>query len=238
LSRPLVTLLAALCVAAATGASAADAPQKPAAQQRPQPAAEAQDPQHRQQPVALQEADQLQPGEKLPPAVAAVIDYQRVLREARSAKSISDQLEARRKLYQDQIAKEEQKLNDADKELAKQRGVLSAEALGAKRDDLQKRAAELQKLVNDKRRQLGSVSSAALNEVRNAMLQVVGDLSGEHGFNLVLPSNTVLMFAPKVDLTDEVIKRLDEALPTVKVPDKVAQDEPPPAQPTAAAKQP
>ena len=236
MSRPLVTLLAALCVAAATGASAADAPQKQATQQRPQPAAsEAQDPQRRQQPVALQEADQVQPGEKLPPAVAAVIDYQRVLREAKAAKSISDQLEARRKLYQDQIAKEEQKLNDADKELAKQRGVLSAEALGAKREELQKRAAELQKLVNDKRRQLGSVSSAALNDVRNAMLQVVGDLSGEHGFNLVLPSNTVLMFAPKIDMTDEVIKRLDEALPSVKIPDKVAQDDSPPPQ---AAKQP
>jgi outer membrane protein len=228
LSRPLVTLLAALGVAAATWARAADSPQKPAAQQ-------AQDAQHRQQPVALSDADQIQPGEKLPPAVAAVIDYQRVLREAKSAKSISDQLEARRKLYQDQIAKEEQRLNDADKELAKQRGVLSPEAMNTKREDLQKRAGELQKLVNDRRRQLGAVSSAALNEVRNAMLQVVGDLSGEHGFNLVLPSNTVLMFAPKVDLTDEVIKRLDEALPTVKVPDKVAQDEPPPAQPTAAA---
>ena len=237
MSRPLLTLLAAVCVAAvATGASAAGSPQKPAAQQPPQPAPAAQQEQpHRQQAVTLPDADQVQPGEKLPPAVAAVIDYQRVLREAKSAKSISDQLEARRKQYQDQIAKEEQKLNDADKELAKQRGVLSAEALNAKRDDLQKRAAELQKLVNDKRRQLGGVSSAALNEVRNAMLQVVGDLSGEHGFNLVLPSNTVLMFAPKIDMTDEVIKRLDDALPTVKIPDKIAQDDAPPAQ---AAKQP
>jgi outer membrane protein len=237
LSRPLVTLLAAAWVAAAAGASAADSPQKPVAQQRSQPAPQAQGPQH-QQAVNLPDADQLQPGEKLPPAVAAVIDYQRVLREAKSAKSISDQLEARRKLYQEQIAKEEQKLNDADKELAKQRGVLSPEALNAKREDLQKRAGELQKLVNDRRRQLGTVSSAALNEVRNAMLQVVGDLSGEHGFNLVLPSNTVLMFAPKVDMTDEVIKRLDEALPTVKVPDKIAQDEPPAAQATTGAKQP
>jgi outer membrane protein len=237
LSRPLVTLLAAACVAVATAAPAAEAPQKAAAQQRPQPAPEAaQDQPRRQQAVTLPAADQVQPGEKLPPAVAAVIDYQRVLREAKSAKSISDQLEARRKQYQDQIGKEEQKLSDADKELAKQRGVLSAEALNAKREDLQKRAAELQKLVNDKRRQLGTVSSAALNEVRNAMLQVVGDLSGEHGFNLVLPSNTVLMFAPKIDMTDEVIKRLDETLPAVKLPDKVAQDDAPPAQ--AAAKQP
>jgi Skp family chaperone for outer membrane proteins len=241
LSRPLVRLLAAIGVAAAIGASAVHAQQKPGTQQRQQPPAaapQAQEPQRHDQSASAADAEQLRPGEKLPPAVAAVIDYQRVLREAKSAKSVSDQLEARRKLYQDQIAKEEQKLGDADKELAKQRGVLSPEALSAKREDLQKRAAELQKLVNDKRRQLGTVSSAALNEVRNAMLQVVGDLSSEHGFNIVLPSNTVLMFSPKVDLTDEVIKRLDQALPSVKVPDKVAQDEPPAAQPGAGAKQP
>src|SRR5689334_5180687 len=98
LSRPLATLLAAACVASAAGALAADAPQKSAAQQRPQAAApETQDQPHRQQTVTLPDTDQLQPGEKLPPAVAAVIDYQRVLREAKSAKSISDQLEARRK---------------------------------------------------------------------------------------------------------------------------------------------
>jgi Skp family chaperone for outer membrane proteins len=241
LSRPLVRLLAAIGVAAAIGASAVHAQQKPGAQQRQQPAPPPQaqqEPQRHGQAGSAGDAEQqLQPGEKLPPAVAAVIDYQRVLREAKSAKSISDQLEARRKLYQDQIAKEEQKLGDADKELAKQRGVLSPEALSTKREDLQKRAAELQKLVNDKRRQLGTVSSAALNEVRNAMLQVVGDLSSEHGFNIVLPSNTVLMFSPKVDLTDEVIKRLDQALPSVKVPDKVAQDEPQ-AQQAGAKQQP
>jgi Skp family chaperone for outer membrane proteins len=36
--------------------------------------------------------------EQMPPAVAAVIDYQRVLREAKAAKSIRDQIETRRKL--------------------------------------------------------------------------------------------------------------------------------------------
>ena len=39
----------------------------------------------------------------------------------------------------------------------------------------------------------------------------------------VLPSSAVLLFSPKVDLTDEVIKRLDDKLPSVKVPDKLPQ---------------
>jgi outer membrane protein len=160
--------------------------------------------------------------DRLPPAVGAVIDYQRVLREAKAAKSIREQIEARRKLYQDQIAKEEQKLNDADKELAKQRAVLSAEAFNGKRQEFQKKVGTVQRMVQERRRTLDQVSSSALNQVRNAMIQIVSDLSEERGFNLVLPSSAVLLFSPQIDLTEEVIKRLDGKLPSVKVPEKVA----------------
>jgi outer membrane protein len=154
--------------------------------------------------------------------VGAVIDYQRVLREAKAAKSIREQIEARRKLYQDQIAKEEQKLNDADKELAKQRAVLSAEAFNGKRQEFQKKVGTVQRMVQERRRTLDQVSSSALNQVRNAMIEIVSDLSEERGFNLVLPSSAVLLFSPQIDLTQEVIKRLDGKLPSVKVPEKVA----------------
>lgn len=160
--------------------------------------------------------------EQFPPAVGAVIDYQRVLREAKAAKSIREQIETRRKLYQDQIAKEEQKLNDADKELAKQRAVLSAEAFNGKRQEFQKKVGTVQRMVQERRRTLDQVSSSALNQVRNAMIQIVSDLSEERGFNLVLPSSAVLLFSPQIDLTEEVIKRLDGKLPSVKVPEKVA----------------
>jgi outer membrane protein len=163
--------------------------------------------------------------EQMPAAVAAVIDYQRVLREAKAAKSIRDQIEGRRKTYQDQVSKEEQKLLDTDKELAKQRAVLSSDAFNTKRDDLQKKAADVQRMVQERRRSLDQTSAAALNEVRNAIIQIVSELSAERGFNLVLPTSAVLLFSPKVDLTDDVIKRLDDKLPSVKVPEKVAQDQ-------------
>ncbi len=163
--------------------------------------------------------------EKLPPAVAAVIDYQRVLREAKAARSIREQIETRRKLYQDQIAKEEQKLNDADKELAKQRAVLSAEAFKDKREEFQKKVAGVQRMVQERRRTLDQTSASALNQVRNAMIEIVSELSAERGFNLVMPSSAVLLFSPKIDLTVEVIKRLDGKLPSVKVPERVAQQQ-------------
>ncbi|MFZ1427605.1 MAG: OmpH family outer membrane protein [Geminicoccaceae bacterium] len=159
--------------------------------------------------------------DKLPPAVAAVIDYQRILRDARAARAVRDQVETRRKLYQDEIAKEEQRLHELDKELARQRSILTAEDFAAQRSTFESDVAGVQRMAQERRRQLDQAAAAALNEVRAAMIQVVGELSNVRGFNLVLPTSGLLLFSPKIDLTDEVLGKLDEKLPNVKVPEKV-----------------
>lgn len=157
----------------------------------------------------------------LPPAVAAVIDYQRILRDARAARAVRDQVETRRKLYQDEIAKEEQRLHELDKELARQRSILSAEDFAAQRSAFEADVAGVQRMAQERRRQLDQAAAAALNEVRAAMIQVVGELADVRGFNLVLPTSGLLLFSPKIDLTDEVLAKLDVKLPNVKVPEKV-----------------
>lgn len=159
--------------------------------------------------------------DRLPPAVAAVIDYQRILRDAKAARAIRDQVEARRKLYQEQIAKEEQRLHELDKELARQRSVLTSEAFAEKRRDFEGQVAEVQRMVQERRRQLDQVAAASLNEVRSAMIDIIGELADVRGFNLVLPTSGVLLFSPKIDLTEEVLTRLDAKVPNIKVPEKV-----------------
>jgi Skp family chaperone for outer membrane proteins len=161
--------------------------------------------------------------EELPAAVAVVVDYARILREAKAAKAIRTQIDARRKVYQDQIAKEEKRLFDADKELAKQRSVLSAEAFAEKRKAFEQDVSGVQRMAQERRRQLDQVAAVALGQVRNSLVEVVGTLSDERGFNLVLPSSAVLLFSPRIDLTEDVMAQLDKKLPTVKVPDRAPE---------------
>jgi outer membrane protein len=156
--------------------------------------------------------------QKLPTAVIAVIDYQRVLRDAAAARSIRDQIEARRKAYQDEISKQEQRLNEADKAVTKQRSLLTPEAYAEKRRQYEQDVAQVQTMVQQRRRELDSVSAAALNEVKKALIEVVTSIADERGFNVVLPSSDVLFFARKIDLTDEVLTKLDARLPDVRVP--------------------
>jgi outer membrane protein len=158
---------------------------------------------------------------KLPPTVTAVIDYQRILRDARAARAIRDQVESRRKLYQDQIAKEEQRLHDVDRELATKRSELPSDQFAALRASFEGDVAAVQRMAQERRRQLDQVAAASLNEVRSAMLHVVGELADSRGFNLVLPTSGLLMFSPAIDLTNDVLTRLDAELPNVTVPEKV-----------------
>ena len=144
--------------------------------------------------------------EQLPPAVAAVIDYQRVLREAKAAQSIRDQVETRRKLYQDEIAKEEQRLHEADKELAQQRGVLCRRRLRATREEFEKKVAGVQRMVQERRRTAGpghgrGAQRGALRDDRDR-----GRALRRAGLQPRHADAAVLLFSPKIDLTVEVIR--------------------------------
>jgi Skp family chaperone for outer membrane proteins len=156
----------------------------------------------------------------LPPATAAVIDYQRVMREARAAESIRTQIEARRVLYQSEIAEEEQRLVEADRELARQRSILEPEVFSERRKAFEEDVAEVQRMLQSRRQQLDDVAAMAMSEVREAVIRVVGELSEQRGFNLVLPSANVLLFSPQIDITDEVLEKLDVDLPDVRLPER------------------
>ena len=157
----------------------------------------------------------------LPPTVAAVIDYQRILQESAASKNIAEQMETRRKAYQGEISKEEKRLFEAEKELAKQRSILSEEALSEKQNEFETKLADIRKLTQERRRQLEQISAEAVNEVKKALIEIVTGIAEERGFNLVLPSSQVLFFSRQIDLTDEVLAKLDAKLPQVAIVDKV-----------------
>lgn len=159
--------------------------------------------------------------EQLPGTVTAVVDYQRVLQEAAASKSIAEQMTVRRKAYQDEIGKEEQRLYEAEKALADQRTVLSDEAQKTKQAEFEAEVAAVRELTKKRLQQLEEVSADAVKHVERALFEVLTALAEERGLNLVLPTSQVLFFSRQIDLTDEVLARLDATLSEVPVADRV-----------------
>jgi len=158
-------------------------------------------------------------GAPIAPAVVAVIDYQSLLRESDAARSIRAQVEARRGRYEAEVEAERERLARLDRELNEEREDLDPEVYRERRRAFEEDVAAVQRLVQERRRELDGASSAAFQRIRDTVVQIIDALSDRYEFNLVLPRSEVLVFAPDIDLTTEVMRRLNERLPTVNIPD-------------------
>mgnify|MGYP006278112073 FL=1 len=154
----------------------------------------------------------------LAPAVVAVIDYQRLLRESDAAQSIRAQVEERREAYQAEVEAERQRLAEADRRLNEARDELAPDAYRDRRRAFEEDVAGVQRLVQERRRELDEASSAAFQRIRDTVVQIIDALSEQYQFNLVLPRSEVLVFAPEIDLTAEVMAELNQRLPRVDIP--------------------
>ena len=146
-----------------------------------------------------------------------VVDIQKILRDASATRAIRPQLDKLKNSYQAQFKKEEDELRAADQDLERQRAILSPEAFNEKRVEFQKRANELQRKVQDARQLLDDSLGKAMGVVQDQLRAVLIQVRDEHKLQLILFRTAVIAMEPRFDITDEVLKRLNQKLPSVKV---------------------
>jgi Skp family chaperone for outer membrane proteins len=155
--------------------------------------------------------------QKMPAAAVAVVDSQRIGRDAAAFKSARQQLDQYRAGYQAEIAREEEALRTEEQELSRQRTVLAPDAFEARRRDFERKVTEVQRRVQDRSRQLEQSFNGVRAEVGKQLVAIVRELANERGITLVLDRAQVMFHADSIDVTGEVLKRLDQRLPSVKV---------------------
>jgi len=147
----------------------------------------------------------------------AVVDVQGIMREAKGARSIHEQIEARRSTYQGEVSGEEKRLRQAEQDLAQQRAILAPDAYQQKVREFQSKVAEVQRQVQVRKRDLDEAFAKAMNEVRKALVSVVAEIAEQRGIKLVLFKSQIVIAEKSLDVSDETLQRLNERLPTVKV---------------------
>jgi Skp family chaperone for outer membrane proteins len=159
----------------------------------------------------------------LKPTYVAIVDVQRILQASKAAKSARDQLETQRSKFQSEISSEESDLREAEKKLIKLREEAKADAYAEEEQKLQKRFLTVERHVQSRRKALDQAFTDSMNTVRTGLVDIVSQVAKEKGFSLVVVKQQVIWNADAVDITDEVLTRLDKALPQISV--KVLADE-------------
>lgn len=153
------------------------------------------------------------------PLKLAVLDLNRVYRDAVAARKIRELVNSHAASYREETERAEAELRDADRILAEKRAqaILSAEAFDQQRRQLEMRVQESQKKVQEHRRSLARLQTQGLQQLETVLKQVVEQLRVERGLSLILRSEQAAYVDPGLDITDEVLRRLNQQLPTVSV---------------------
>jgi outer membrane protein len=154
---------------------------------------------------------------KVPTPVVAIVDIQLVMQNSEAAKGIRTQIEKVRTSYQQTVHGKEEELRKLDQDLEQQRSILAPDAYQQRQRDFQQKVADAQKDVQDRRQKLETAFGKAMQQVQDAVVQIVDQIAKEQAITLVLPKASVIHSADDMDITQEVLKRLNSRLPSVSV---------------------
>lgn len=147
----------------------------------------------------------------------AVLDMAQVRHNSSAGKAADQQLTSLRAKYKQEIAKSEEGLRSEYEQLSKQRSLLSPEAFEEKGRAFERKQQDAQRLLQSRNAAMESALRDAEEKIGKVTLQIVTEIMNERGISLVIDQSQMVASVTRIEITGEVLKRLDKALPTVKV---------------------
>lgn len=142
-----------------------------------------------------------------------VVDLPRILEQSAAAKHARAQIKTLGDAFLVEFNKKEKELKAADKHLLDQRSVLSAENYEVKLKELRTKQADTQRQLQLKRNEIDKTLNQAISTIYKNVNLILKQLSEEKKFDVALNVQQILYIKPEMNITDEVLKRLDKQLP-------------------------
>ncbi|MDF2368706.1 OmpH family outer membrane protein, partial [Sneathiella sp.] len=149
--------------------------------------------------------------------IVGVIDMQKIMRELDVVKDVNAQVKTLEEKTNTELTAAEKKLKDERTQIERQKTLVTPEAYSKKQSDFNRKAAEFRVKVQEKNRQLQLSRVNALDKIRAQMLPIIREVMDENGAALVLDVSEVLFVEKPLEITEEVMGRLNKDLKKIKV---------------------
>jgi outer membrane protein len=146
-----------------------------------------------------------------------VVDVQALLQNSKAAKAVREQIEGKRAEYAKEISHQEETLRQERDGLQRQQATLTSEQLNSKGREFQAKVNELDRDVQAKRQALERSNADALQKIQEVMVKIITDIAKDRKANLVFQRSELVLFDQGFDVTDQVLQKLDEQMPTATV---------------------
>ena len=137
--------------------------------------------------------------------------------ESKAAKSIQSQIKSHRDKFVKNLAEEEKDLRGMEKKLIEEKDKVSAEDFAKKRRAFEEKLFATRKKAEERRRDLEKGSAEATDKLRKEITDVVQKIADEKGYNLVLSSQNVIVGSNSLNISKEVMDKLNKKVSKISV---------------------
>lgn len=147
----------------------------------------------------------------------AVVDVQFLMQNSNAAKNARAEIEKARAELDEKAKREEAELQNLNQSIAKQRPTLSAQAFQQLLRGVRQKEATQEIDMQERRDKLDAASREAQRTIAAAIEQSVNNITKERNYAVVLPRSVIVGTPAVPDITQEVLKRLNQRTPSVTI---------------------
>ena len=158
----------------------------------------------------LSNADAAVAGNEMVVGRIGLIDLEGVLRAASGTAKVRELLDEQRLRFQREFSAKETSLQETERRLLSERDLLSDEAFAERLSAFEAEVAAIQKEIQYRREAIDAAFQEAQQSLRRLAIEIVTDVAREKRLDLVLNKESALIFRPDLNISEEVLTRLND----------------------------
>lgn len=146
-----------------------------------------------------------------------IVDLDRLISDSTAGKGINKALNEKYKSFESEIAKEEKALITERDKIMQDKASMSKEEFEKKVTAFEKKYANAQKMVQERRRTFDAGASSSTGKLREEALKITAEIASERKLDVVFSDNSVILAERTFDITDEALARLNKEVKSVPI---------------------
>ena len=147
----------------------------------------------------------------------ALVDISGVLRAADANNRVRELLDGQRAKFQEEFRAVEVDLQQSERDLLAKRELMAKDEYDKLVNEFQARVSSVQKEIQYKRQSIDNAYQKALSNIRRLAMEVITKIASEREIDLVLKRDVSVIFLPHLNISDEVLTRLNERTKNARI---------------------
>ena len=147
----------------------------------------------------------------------ALVDIGGVLRAADANNRVRELLDGQRAKFQEEFRVIEVDLQQSERDLLAKRELMAKDEYDKLVAEFQARVSSVQKEIQYKRQSIDNAYQKALSNIRRLAMEVITKIASEREIDLVLKRDASVIFLPHLNISDEVLTRLNERTKNARI---------------------